>query len=92
MAAEKKVVFFYHIRKFLPDFRVLIGSVDIIFKAKRYHQSTPTEKTYTVTSSTERINPRVRGRQIAMRIESNDVDDEWSAGNQSIQIAIDGRR
>lgn len=48
--------------------------------------------TYTVEQFTQQINVRVRGRQMAFRVESNQVGTTWQLGAPRMDIRQDGRR
>jgi cytochrome c oxidase assembly protein Cox11 len=46
-----------------------------------------------ITSTTEKINVRGRGRAVKIKYTTNTVDDTpWRLGSQKIQIRPDGRR
>jgi hypothetical protein len=47
---------------------------------------------YTVQQATEYINTRFRGRQIAFKVESTDLNSFWRLGNIRFRYATDGRR
>lgn len=88
----------YHvvIRKMIPDFKTLVGSIDLSLTAKAYPSSGGVEIVskgpFNVTSSTPFVNPRIRGRQISFRIESNDLGDDWRMGTWRAQFKRKGRR
>jgi hypothetical protein len=68
-------------------------SVDYIFKTRRYPQSTQTtDTTSTVTASTEKMDLRIRTRNLAVRVESDALGDDWRMGTARIDIRPDGRR
>jgi cytochrome c oxidase assembly protein Cox11 len=47
----------------------------------------------TITSTTEKISVRGRGRAVKIRYTTNSVDDTpWRLGSQKLQIRPDGRR
>jgi hypothetical protein len=46
----------------------------------------------TVERFTEQLNLRVRGRQLVMRIESNELGTTWQAGAMRIDIRPDGQK
>ena len=48
--------------------------------------------TVPVEKFTGQIYTRVRGRQMAMRIESNELDIAWQLGSPRIDLRVDGRR
>ena len=63
------------------------------FKTRLYPNSVQqTPSTATVTTSTTKVDTRARGRQIALRIESNEVDTNWRYGTLRIDAQPDGRR
>jgi hypothetical protein len=47
---------------------------------------------YTVTQTTEYVNTRVRGRQIAFKVESSDLGSWWRFGGTRFRITPDGKR
>lgn len=83
-----------HISKMIPDFKVLTGSVDVTFSGKKYPQSTETQDSgpHNITEATEFINPRVRCRQISVRVESNDLGDDWCMGTLRVDLLPHGGR
>jgi hypothetical protein len=84
---------FIFIRRLLPDMAVTGGSVDYIFKTRRYPHSTQvTDTTLTCTASTEKLDTRIRTRQMAIRIESDALSDAWRMGTSRIDIRKDGGR
>jgi len=81
------------IKRFIPDFKNLSGSVDLTLKFRDYPTSTQrTNGPYTVTTSTDKIDTRARGRQAALRIESDATDDDWRFGTFRAEIRPDGGR
>ena len=84
---------FMHISKFIPDFKTLDGQVTITLTAKRYPQDTASRTTTnTVDSDTDFFNPRLRGRQLAIRVESDATDAAWRVGTPRLEVAPHGRR
>ena len=83
-----------HISKFIPDFKGLAGSVDVTIKAKKYPQATEQQVSgpHTITPTTEFINPRVRGRQVSIRLESSGLGDAWQAGLVRVDLIPHGGR
>ena len=55
-------------------------------------QSYSTQNTYTVQEFTEIIYTRIRGRQMAFKIESNTLGTQWQLGTPSMDVRPDGRR
>jgi hypothetical protein len=55
-------------------------------------QSYNTQQLYTVQEFTQLIYTRVRGRQMALRVESDSLGTQWQLGMPSMDIRADGRR
>jgi hypothetical protein len=53
---------------------------------------TMTSGPVTVTSTTEYITPRLRGRQIKWKLETTDLGSWWRLGNIRYRYTVDGRR
>ena len=83
-----------HVDQLIPDFLDLAGTVDVTLKGKRYPQvPTYQEKgPYTVSPTTRKISTRIRGRQIALRIESDSVGDKWRMGTMRGRMMAHGKR
>lgn len=61
--------YFGHVDRFIPDFLDLQSSVDVTFEARPYPRGTPISKgPYSVDAETRKVDFRVRGRQISIRI------------------------
>jgi hypothetical protein len=76
----------------LPDLTVT-GNAKITFKSRKDALSSFTLKgPFTVDSSTARINPRVRGRQLAVKVESDGIGDDWRLGATRVDMQPDGER
>lgn len=88
----------YHavVRKMIPDFKRLVGSIDLSLTAKAYPSSGGVEVVskgpFTVDSTTPFVNPRIKGRQISFRIESDALGDDWRMGTWKAQFRQKGRR
>ena len=81
------------IKRFIPDFKNLSGTVNVSLKFRDYPASTQrTSGPFPVTSSTTKVDTRARGRQGAIRIESSDLDTAWRFGTYRAEIRPDGRR
>ena len=50
------------------------------------------QRTYNVQQFTPQVNVRIRGRQMAFRVESNDIGVAWQLGAPRIDLKPDGRR
>lgn len=83
----------------IPDFKygTIAGAqnveISVTLLAADYPGDAPREYgPYTVTSATQFINCRLRGRLMAFRVETNDEDSFWRIGAIRFRYAIDGRR
>ncbi len=82
------------IDQMIPDFLALRGSVDVTLKGKKYpHNADYTEDgPHTISPSTGKISVRIRGRQVAVRIESDALGDYWRLGTMRARIFPHGKR
>lgn len=83
-----------HIRSLVPDFLQLDGEVGVTLKARRYPQSEDqiSKGPYTVDATTQKIDTRIRNRQIAVRIESDAINDHWRMGTWRARVRAHGGR
>lgn len=83
-----------HISKMIPDFKTLVGSVDVTFTGKKYPQSTETQVSgpHTISPTTEFVNPRMRCRQISIQLESDALGDNWRTGMLRVDLVPHGGR
>jgi hypothetical protein len=47
---------------------------------------------YIITPTTDKVDTRARGRQIQLRIESSEINDNWRFGTMRVDIQPDGIR
>jgi len=88
--AEGDNMMFIH--RVFPDFTV-DGSLDLIMRSRYYPLSPQIKEVIgTVTSATTKIDTRIRGRQMALRIQSDSLGDYWKYGATRIDQRPDGRR
>ena len=84
---------FMSISRFIPDFKNQTGNVDVTMKTRPYPSGTQrTHGPFEVTTSTTKKDTRIRGRQVAVRISSGDVDDKWRYGTLRLDMKPDGMR
>ena len=84
---------FMSIRRFIPDFKDQAGTVNVTVKTRPYPSATQTSHgAYAITTSTTKQDTRIRGRQIAIRLESSAADDKWRYGTMRIDAQPDGLR
>jgi hypothetical protein len=89
------------VKRFIPDFKSLEGNAKITLFFRDYpanNESTPSTTPplitgpFTITSSTDKIDTRVRGRQVSLKIENDSVNETWRYGTLRLDIEAGGRR
>tara|TARA_B100001093_G_scaffold453640_1_gene462430 strand:- start:160 stop:1995 length:1836 start_codon:yes stop_codon:yes gene_type:complete len=89
------------INKVIPDFKDQVGNVNITMKSRYFPTDTQTEKgPFHYTTSNSKINVRTRGRQVALRLESNGynnvgndaLNEDWRLGTFRFEVQPDGKR
>jgi hypothetical protein len=81
------------IRRFIPDFKNLAGTVNVELDFKLYPaSSTVTNGPFAVTTSTTKVDTRARGRQGAIKITSSAIDTAWRYGTYRADVQPDGMR
>jgi hypothetical protein len=89
--------FFIKIRRFIPDFKYLNGNakVTLFFKAYPADSTTALGQTtvgpFTISSTTDKIDTRARGRLASIKIENDAINDNWRYGVFRLDIQPDGR-
>ena len=89
--------YFIKIRRFIPDFKYLEGNtkVTLFFKAYPADVTNALGQTtvgpFTITSTTDKIDTRARGRLASIKIENDALDDNWRYGIFRVDIQPDGR-
>ena len=86
---------FLALRRFVPDFKTLLGNAKVTIGIKRYPQQSETTTTlspFTITSSTDKKDTRARGRFVNFKIENDASSESWRFGTFKIDIQPDGRR
>lgn len=89
--------YFIKIRRFIPDFKYLEGNTKITLFFKAYPADTTTALgqtmvgPFTVSSTTDKIDTRARGRLAAIKIENDALNDNWRYGIFRVDIQPDGR-
>ena len=82
-------------KRFIPDFKDQQGNLEVQLRLRPYPQSTAVPSSldpYTVTPSTQKVDTRARGRQISLKIESDESDTFWRYGTLRVDIQPDGLR
>ena len=77
----------------IPDFKRLTGSIDMNLFGRNYPASAQVNSAVrNVLPATERVDIRFRKRQMGLRVESNDLGDDWRMGKWRVKVTPHGRR
>ena len=83
------------VKRIVPDFSNQVGTLDfyVVSRAFAVPPDQPSSLTpYAFTSTTQKIDTRIRGRAISLKIESSAVNDTWRLGSIRLDIQPDGKR
>ena len=82
------------VSRLVPDFDNLTNNMTATLTLEQYPQSASNVSTTgTITSTTEKIDVRGRGRAVKIKYETNTVNDTaWRLGSTKLQLRPDGRR
>ena len=82
------------VSKLVPDFDNLANTMTARLTLEQYPQSSSNvTSNASITSSTEKVSVRGRGRAVKIRYTTNTVDDTpWRLGSQKLEMRADGRR
>ncbi len=82
-------------RKFIPDFKDQVGDINVNLFLRSYPEADATNSSldpYVVTTTTNKIDTRARGRQISLKIESSSASSTWRYGTLRVDVQPDGKR
>lgn len=82
------------VRKVVPDFKRLEGSVSLTLNGKKYPGSTETlsSATQEIRSTTKYANPKLKARQISISLSCSAADDDFSMGTLRLELVPHGKR
>ena len=87
--------FIMSMKRFIPDFKVLTGNSKVTLLLNNYPSDTASSSPlgpFTITSTTDKVDTRARGRLLAIKIENDAVGETWRYGTLRVDIKPDGRR
>src|SRR6056300_1245268 len=87
--------FIMSMKRFVPDFQVLTGNSKITLLLNDYPSNTASSSPlgpFTITSSTDKVDTRARGRLLSIKIENDAIGETWRYGTLRVDIKPDGRR
>ena len=84
----------FMVDKIIPDATMTSDTnLYLQLKTRKYPNATETIKgAFTVTSSTDKISTRAKGRQMAVKFYSTGTNDDWSLGDFRVNTREDGLR
>ena len=87
--------YFLAMRRFLPNFKNLVGDIDITISVADYPADPNTATTlspFTINSTTTKIDTRARGRYASIKIQNTGNGQSWRFGTFQADLQPDGRR
>ena len=87
--------YFLAMRRFLPDFKNLQGSIQMTLAVKRYPSQSSIDTAlspFTITTSTTKVDTRARGRFANVKIANTGISEDWRFGTLRLDLQPDGRR
>ena len=87
--------FFMSVRRFIPDFKYLRGNSKVTLFLNDYPDNAPVGSPlgpFTITSTTDKIDTRARGRLVAIQIANTSTGEAWRYGTFRLDAQPDGRR
>jgi hypothetical protein len=87
--------FIMSVKRFIPDFKVLSGNSKVTLLLNNYPTDTASSSPlgpFTISSSTDKVDTRARGRLVSIKIENDAVGETWRYGTFRLDARPDGRR
>tara|TARA_R100000231_G_scaffold130220_1_gene101837 strand:+ start:1 stop:1668 length:1668 start_codon:yes stop_codon:yes gene_type:complete len=80
------------ISRFLPDFISQTGNTQVSFITKNYPNSSGTTTNFSTSTSTTKVDTRLRARSIALKVANTTTSEDWKLGTFRLDIHPGGRR
>ena len=83
------------VSRIIPDFISQQGNSIVQLDLRNYPNDTSASSSlgpFTVSSSTDKVDTRARGRAVALKISNTAVDTSWKLGTFRLDIHAGGRR
>ncbi len=87
--------FFMSVKRFIPDFKYLRGDATVTLFVSSYPDDTAVSSPlgpFTITSTTDKVDTRARGRLVSLKIANDAVGESWRYGTLRVDAQPDGRR
>jgi len=83
------------VRRFIPDFLSQTGNTQVTLQLRNYSNDSYSGSPlgpFTITSSTDKVDTRARGRAMSLKIANTGSSQSWKLGTFKLDIQPDGRR
>ena len=87
--------FFMSVKRFIPDYKVLTGNSKVTLFINDYPNNTESSSSlgpFTITSTTDKVDTRARGRLVSIKIACDAAGETWRYGTLRLDAKPDGRR
>ena len=84
-----------YMKRFVPDFKDQVKDIVCRINLRSYPQTLAEVSSldpYTISPTTEKVDTRARGRQISLKLESDELESWWRFGTLRVDIQPDGLR
>jgi len=82
-------------KRFIPDFLEQEGNLTVNLLLRPYPQATASPSSldpYIITPTTQKVDTRARGRQLSLKVTSDEIDTKWRYGTLRVDVQPDGGR
>ena len=86
---------FMSMKRFMPDYKFLVGNSKVTLFISDFPSDIQTGSPlgpFTITSTTEKVDTRARGRLLSLKIENDAAGQTWRYGSFRLDAQPDGRR
>ena len=86
---------FMSMRRFMPDYKFLVGNSKVTLFISDFPSEDQTGSPlgpFTITTFTEKVDTRARGRLLSLKIENDSIGETWRYGSFRMDAQPDGRR
>jgi len=86
---------FMSMKRFMPDYKFLVGNSKVTLFISDYPSDTQSSSPlgpFTITSTTDKVDTRARGRLLSLKIENDATGETWRYGSFRMDAQPDGRR
>ena len=87
--------YFMSVRRFIPDFKYQTGNAQVTLFVSSYPDDVAVSSPlgpFTITTSTDKVDTRARGRLVSVQIANTAVGESWRYGTLRLDAQPDGRR